>query len=197
MTSPKPSSSSSDDGTDSSRVSYFSAIQGVLTYPSGITRMGRGDILTNIDNCFIIFQSQVDLTFDKFQKLGVSGKQEILAKGLYNLLKKFEKDKWMYRCVRNFYVFKELYAQFLHLNLSMRLFCNTLLGDGKMKKEPSYLKTTVYGLDFLVVDFDNIIDMLITILEKKDIQKDDQLNEVFHFALKVNTVLGSFRSQYS
>ena len=59
--------------------------------------------------------------------------------------------KWMFRCIRNYYVFVDLYDT-LDLVCNIHSFANLLLGDNDIETQPACYshKHSISGLDFLV-----------------------------------------------
>ena len=79
-----------------------------------------------------------------------------------------------------------------------RSFMSNLLEDEEFDSKVACLKhkPSIHGLDYLVKEFQNLLDVIINSLESRVIYDHDKFNVLFELAHSLNNLLDRFRERY-
>ena len=104
----------------------------------------------------------------------------------------------MFKCIRNYYVFVDLYDNTLDLVCNIRSFANLLLDDDEIETRPAcyHHNCTIGGLDFLYTDLELMVDVLHQSILSHTITDHRNLDTLFELAHAVYAVLKAFQKKY-
>ena len=106
--------------------------------------------------------------------------------------------KWMFRCIRNYYVFVDLYDNTLDHVCNICSFANLLLKDDEIETRPACYRhnRSIGGLDFLYMDLEVMVDILHQSIISHTIRDHVHLDTLFELAHAVYAVLKAFQKKY-
>ena len=135
---------------------------------------------------------------EKFRLLPEDTKIQKLIIAYEKIALRAARDKWIFKCCRNYDLVKEIYDAFLDM-CNIRLFAYFLLEDDDIESKPgcSGRKASVSGLDFLVTDLEVLLDVFYRGLVSFEIHGDEKLDVMFELSHTVNGLLKSFEHKYS
>ena len=112
---------------------------------------------------------------------------------------RFSKKKWIFKCCRNYCVIEEIYEQFIEMMISIRSFAALVFQDSDIESHPACYgqKASVRLLDFLVTDFEIMIDVFYRGLSSFEIRGNEQLIVVCELCTAINGLLNAFERKYS
>ena len=106
----------------------------------------------------------------------------------------------MLTCVRNHYIFVELYAEALEMVCCIRSFVKFFHSgiDDDIEDKPYcfHLPPSVTRLDFLVTDIQLMLDITYHSVNDKVINDHGKFSLIFEFLIAVNRVLENFCEKY-
>ena len=133
-----------------------------------------------------------------FASLSTEKKIEKLTVDFENIVWIVAKKSWIFRCCRNYFVFKELYKDFLDMMCDIRSFAWYILDDEDIESRPACFnhKPSMGGLDFLTNDLEIIMDVFHESLKSNSIRQDDKLNLLFNLSICIYDMLDYFEEKY-
>ena len=118
---------------------------------------------------------------------------------LKKLNNKFSENKWIFKCCRNINWVKDIYQNTLDMVMNTRGFLKFLFeGIEDIDKRPTCFKhkPSIGSLDFLVTDFQLLLDLVIKSLESRVIYDHAKFNVLFELAHALYNLLKSFHTRY-
>ena len=138
------------------------------------------------------------MPLEKFRLLPEDTKIQKLIIAYKKITLRAARDKWIFKCCRNYDLVKEIYDAFLDMMCNIRSFAYFLLDDDiESKPGCSGRKASVSGLDFLVTDLEVLLDVFYRGLASFEIRGDEKLDVMFEMSHTVNGLLKSFEHKYS
>ena len=108
------------------------------------------------------------------------------------------RKKWIFKCCHNYYLIEEIYDHFIEMMINIRSFAPLLIDDDIECYPACYgKKASVRLLDFLVGDFEIILDVFYRELSSFHIRGDENLIVVFELSTAINGLLRTFERKYS
>ena len=106
--------------------------------------------------------------------------------------------KWFSKCIRNHYIFEELYHDTLDLVSNIRSFATAMLDDDDIESRPACYnhKPSVGDLDFLYTDLELMIDIFYQSLTNHVFTQHDHFDMLFELAHAVCAVLKALQNKY-
>ena len=139
------------------------------------------------------------MAFKKFRLLPEDTKIQKLIIAYEKITLRAARDKWIFKCCRNYDVVEEIHDTFLDMMCNIRSFAYFLLEDDDIESKPgcSGRKASVSGLDFLVTDLEVLLDVFYRGLASFEIHGDEKLDVMFELCHTINGLLKSFEHKYS
>ena len=139
------------------------------------------------------------MPFEKFRLLPEDTKIQKLIIAYEKIALRAARDKWIFKCCRNYDLVEEIYDAFLDMMSNIRSFAYFLLEDDDIESKPacSGRKASVSGLDFLVTDLEVLLDVFYRGLASFEIRGHEKLDIMFKLSHTVNGLLRSFEPKYS
>ena len=139
------------------------------------------------------------MPLEKFRLLAEDTKIQKLIIAYEKIALRAARDKWIFKCCRNYDLVEEIYDAFLDMMCNIRSFAYFLLEDDDIESKPgcSGRKASVSGLDFLVTDLEVLLDVFYRGLASFEIRGDEKLDVMFEMSHTVNGLLKSFKHKYS
>ena len=139
------------------------------------------------------------MTFEKFQTLSEDTKIKKLIIAFEKVALRASKDRWIFRCCRNYAIFHTIYHEFMELMCNIRSFAYFLLDDEDIESRPACFShvPSMGGIDFLVTDLELMLDMFYTCLSSYAIRGDEKLHIMFELSYTINNLLKVFEKRYS
>ena len=138
------------------------------------------------------------MPFSTFTNLPAESKERKLREAFSKIASQVGEMKWMFKCIRNYYVFVDLYDNTLDLVCNIRTFANLLLDDDEIETHPAcyHHNRTIGGLDFLYTDLELMVDILHQSILSHTITDHRNLDTLFELVHAVYAVLKSFQKKY-
>lgn len=139
------------------------------------------------------------MPFSTFQQLVSEAKRLKLISAFEKIDTKFQKSKWIFKCCRNIIMIEEIYLNFLEMDFNTRGFVKGLMEDSEdIEEKPAcfHHNPSVNALDYLVTDFQMLIDLIIQSLKSKVIYNHAKFDVLFELAHSVYQLLNLFRRRY-
>ena len=138
------------------------------------------------------------MPFSTFYHLFAETKRLKLIQVFDKINHKFGHNKWLFTCCRNYDSVKTIYHNMLDMVTNMRCFLKNLLSVDDIDDKPACHKHTpsMYGLDYLVKDFQYLLDLIIESVETRAIYEHAKFNVLFELAHSLNNLLENFHSRY-
>ena len=138
------------------------------------------------------------MTFQKFQTLSEDTKIKKLIIAFEKVALQASKDRWIFRCCRNYAIFKTIYHEFMELMRNIRSFAYFLLDDEDIESRPACFShvPSMGGMDFLVMDLELMLDVFYTSLSSYAIRGDEKLHVTFELLHTINNLLKVFEKRY-
>ena len=147
-----------------------------------------------------LFQSNEDeMPLSVFKTLFAEAKKIKLVEAFKKINNKLTHSKWIFTCCRNYSTVAEIFSKTLHMNIRMiSILVDILKGNQEIEEKPACYKNTpsVGGLDFLVSDFEGLLDLIVNSLESRNIYDHEKFNKLFELAHTLYNFLKSFRTSY-
>ena len=125
------------------------------------------------------------MPFATFKTLFAEAKQIKLNYAFGKINTKFSKSKWIFKCCQNMKYVTEIYYNLLDMVINT---CNFLkfIFEGIEEIEPMPAchkhKSSVHGLDYLITDFQLLLDLVLKALDSRVIYDHAKFNIVFELA---------------
>ena len=138
------------------------------------------------------------MPFAKFQTLTEETKIRKLIIAFEKVALRASKDRWIFRCCRNYAIFKTIYHELMELMCNIRSFAYYLLDDEDIESRPACFShvPTMGGMDFLVTDLELMLDVFYTSLTSYAICGDEKLDIMFKLSHTINNLLKAFEKRY-
>ena len=138
------------------------------------------------------------MPFATFTNLPAERKETKIREAFAKIASRVVDMKWMFRCIRNYYVFEDLYDNTLDLVCNIRSFANLLLEDDDIETCPACYShnCSVGGLDFLYMDLEVMIDILHQSIITHLIKDHTHLDTLFELVHAIYMVLKAFQKKY-
>ena len=145
------------------------------------------------------FQTSQQVSLLAFRELAEDTKIQTLIIQYENIAIRFSKKKWIFKCCRNYYLIEEIYNHFIEMMINIRSFAPVLLEDTDIECYPACYgqKASVRLLDFLVGDFEIMLDVFYRELSSFQIRGDLNLIGTFELGTAINGLLSTFERKYS
>ena len=139
------------------------------------------------------------MPLEKFRLLPEDTKIQKLIIAYEKIALRAARDKWIFKCCRNYDLVEEIYDAFLDMMCNILSFAYFLLEDDDIESKPgcSGRKASVSGLDFLVTDLEVLLDVFYRGLASFEICGDEKLDVMFEMSHTVNGLLKNFKHKYS
>ena len=138
------------------------------------------------------------MTSEKFQTLSEDTKIKKLIIAFEKVALRASKDRWIFRCCRNYAIFKTIYHEFMELMCNIHSFAYFLLDDEDIESRPACFShvPSMGGMDFLVTDLELMLDVFYTSLSSYAIRGDEKLHVMFELSHTINNLLKVFEKRY-
>ena len=138
------------------------------------------------------------MPFAHFTNLPVEIKETKLREAFEKIASRIIDMKWFFKCVRNHYIFEELYHDTLDLVSNIRSFATAMLDDNDIESRPACYnhKPSVGGLDFLYTDLELMIDVFYQSLTNHVFTQHDHFDMLFELTHAVYAVLKALQNKY-
>ena len=139
------------------------------------------------------------MPFETFQRLFAEAKRVKLNYAFDKINKKFSENKWIFKCCQNINWVEDIYQSTLDMVMNTRGFLKFLFeGIEDIDERPACFKhkPSICSLDFLITDFQLLLDLVINLLESRVIYDHAKFNVLFELAHALYNLLKSFRTQY-
>ena len=138
------------------------------------------------------------MPFAHFTNLWAEIKETKLREAFEKIASQIIDMKWFFKCIRNHYIFEELYHDTLDLVSNIRSFATAMLDDDDIESRPACYnyKPSVGALDFLYTDLELMIDIFYQSLTNHVFTQHDHFDMLFELAHVVYTVLKALQNKY-
>ena len=138
------------------------------------------------------------MPFAKFQTLSEETKIRKLIIAFEKVALRASKDQWIFRCCRNYAIFKTIYHELMELMCNVCSFAYFLLDDEDIESRPACFShvPTMGAMDFLVTDLELMLDVFYTSLTSYAICGDEKLDILFELSHTINNLLKAFEKRY-
>ena len=138
------------------------------------------------------------MPFTHFTNLPAEIKETKLCEAFKKIASQVIDMKWLFKCIRNHYIFEELYDDTLDLIYNIRSFATSMLDDDNIEScRTCYThKASVRGLDFLYTDLELMIDILHQSLVSHVIKEHAHFDVLFELTHAVYAVLKALQNKY-
>ena len=138
------------------------------------------------------------MPFFTFRRLFAEAKWLKLIEAFGKINRKFARIKWLFMCCRNYSLVKTIYYNTLDMIINTRGFLFNLLEDDEIDEKPACHKhaPSIHGLDYLVKDFQYLLDLIIKSVAKRRIYEHAKLNVLFELVHSLYNLLESFCKKY-
>ena len=139
------------------------------------------------------------MPFETFQRLFAEAKRVKLNYAFDKINKKFSGNKWIFKCCQNINWVKDIYQNTLDMVMNTRGFLKFLFeAIEDIDERPACFKhkPSIGSLDFLITDFQLLLDLVIKSLESRVIYDHAKFNVLFKLAHALYNLLKSFCTLY-
>ena len=138
------------------------------------------------------------MPFEKFQTLSEDTKLGNSSLLLRKWHYEHPKDRWIFRCCRNYAIFKTIYHEFMELMCNIHSFAYFILDDEDIESRPACFShvPSMGGMDFLVTDLELMLDVFYTSLSSYAIHGDEKLHIMLELLHTINNLLKTFEKRY-
>ena len=138
------------------------------------------------------------MQFERFTQLTIMRKQEKLIGAFQKISTRAERDKNIYKSVNNFFRVSEIYSNMLQVMCDLRTFIANLLNDEEIETKPACHNKypSIFGIEFLAIDFEILLDVIVQSLKNNEIQDHDQCDRLFKKAHKLYEDIKFFEKKY-
>ena len=145
------------------------------------------------------FQTTQQVSLTIFREMAEEMKIQTLIIEYEKIAIRFSKKKWIFKCCRNYCVIEEIYEQFIEMMISIHSFAALVFNNCEIESHPPCYgkKASVRLLDFLVTDFEIMIDVFYRGLSSFEIRGNEKLIVVLELCTAINGLLSAFERKYS
>ena len=138
------------------------------------------------------------MPFSTFRHLFAETRRLKLIQAFDKINHKFACNKWLFTCCRNYDSVKTIYYNMLDVVINTHCFIKNLLTDDDIDDKPTCHQhaPSMHGLDYLVKDFQYLLDVIFESVETRAIYEHAKFNVLFELAHSLNNLLESFCSRY-
>ena len=138
------------------------------------------------------------MPFSTFRQLFAEAKWLKLIEVFGKINSKFAHTKWLFTCCRNYSLVKTIYYNTLDMIINTRGFLFNLLEDDKIDEKPACYKhaPSICSLDYLVKDFQYLLNLIIKSVKERRIYEHAKLNVLLELAHSLYNLLESFHKKY-
>ena len=138
------------------------------------------------------------MPFSTFRRLFAESKRIKTLEAYRKINKKISRTKWLFKCCRNYPLVKTLYYNKLDMVINTRRIMRNILNDDEIDPKPACHRNlpSMSGLDFLVSDFQYLLDLIITSIDNRVIYDHTKFNILFHLGHTLYNLLKRFRENY-
>ena len=138
------------------------------------------------------------MPFSIFKTLFVEAKRLKLISAFQKINNKFSNSKWIFKSCRNYTAVETIYSNMLEMVINTRCFLWNILEGQDIEEHPACFKHTpsMGGLDYLVTDFQLLLDLVIKFLDSRVVYDHMKYNVLFELTHSFYTLLNSFRTHY-
>ena len=138
------------------------------------------------------------MPFSIFKTLFVEAKWLKLNSAFRKINNKFSNSKWISKCCRNYTAVETIYSNMLEMVINTCCFLQNILEGQDIEEHPACFKHTpsMGGLDYLVTDFQFLLDLVIKSLDSRVVFDHTKYNVLFELAHSLYTLLNSFHTRY-
>ena len=138
------------------------------------------------------------MRFERFTQLNMMQKQQKLIRAFQKISTRAQKDKNIYKSINNFFRVLEIYADMLQVMCDLRNFLANLLNDEDIESKPACHNKdpSIFGIEFLAVDFEILLDVIVQSLKNNEIQDHDKCDKLFKKAHVLYENIKFFEKKY-
>ena len=138
------------------------------------------------------------MRFERFTQLTIMQKQEKLIRAFQKISTRAERDRNIYKSVNNFFCILEIYSDMLQVMCDLHNFLTNLLNDEDIESKPACHNKdpSIFGIEFLAIDFDILLDVIMESLKNNEIKDHDKCDELFKKAHKLYEKVKFFEKKY-
>ena len=138
------------------------------------------------------------MRFERFTQLTITQKQQKLIRAFQKISTRAQSDKNIYKSVNNFFCVLEIYSDMLQVMCDLRNFLANLLNDEDIESKPAcYNKDpSIFGIEFMAIDFEILLDVIIQSLKNNEIEDHDKCDKLFNKAHKLYENIKFFEKKY-
>ena len=139
------------------------------------------------------------MPFNVFRELFAEAKRLKLIDAFNKINKKFQESKWIFKCCCNYKTMKELYFHTLTMVTNACSFLSKLLESNheiELKPACYHHAPSMGGLDYLVMDFQLLLDWVLKSLDTRVIYEHANFDGLFELVHILYKLLKSFRTKY-
>ena len=127
------------------------------------------------------------MRFERFTQLTIMQKQEKLIRAFQKISTRAERDRNIYKSVNNFFCMLEIYSDMLQVMCDLHNFLTNLLNDEDIESKPACHNKdpSIFGIEFLAIDFDILLDVIMESLKNNEIKDHDKCDKLFKKAHKL------------
>ena len=139
------------------------------------------------------------MPFSVFSSLFIEVKRVKLMYAFGKINTKFTESKWIFKCCRNEKYVKDIYYNTLDMVINTCA-CLKCIFEGveDIDEKPACYKhkPSMRGLDFLVTDFQLLLDLIVKSLDSRVIYDHEKYNILFELAHCLYNLLKCFHTRY-
>ena len=139
------------------------------------------------------------MPFSMFKKLFAEAKRLKLKHAFEKINNKFSESKWIFKCCQNEKFVKDIYYNTIDMVINTHGFLKYIFeGIEDIDEKPVCFnhKPHIRGLDFLVTDFQLLLDLILKALERRVIYDHAKFDVLFELAHALYNLMRSFRTRY-
>ena len=138
------------------------------------------------------------MQFERFTQLTITQKQEKLIWAFQKISTRAERDRNIYKSVNNFFHILEIYSDMLQVMCDLRNFLANLLNDEDIESKPACHNKdpSIFGIEFLAIDFEILLDVIVESLKNNEIKDHDKSDKLFKKAHKLYENIQFFEKKY-
>ena len=145
------------------------------------------------------FQLDGEMPFSIFKTLFAEAKRLKLKYAFEKINNKFSEFKWIFKCCWNEKFVKDTYYNTIDMVINTRGFLKYIFeGIEDIDEKPACFnhKPHIWALDYLVTDFQLLLDLILKALESRVIYDHDKFDVLFELAHALYNLLRSFHTRY-
>ena len=138
------------------------------------------------------------MRYERFTQLTIMQKQEKLIQAFQKISTRAQRDKNNHKSVNNFFHVLEIYSDMLQVMCDLRNFVTNLLNDEDIESKPACHNKdpSIFGIKFLAIDFEIILDVIMESLKNNEIKDHDKCDILFKKAHKLYENIKIFEKKY-